>query len=95
MWHLSFATIGYGDIHPVRFNGMIYGELVAMVIGLASMFSTACFVGAVVAGAAQMSWNQGLEAKDQDHDNFADQNQHNERKSMITVVREKLKNKEL
>ena len=50
--------------------------------------------GAVVAGAAQMSWNQGLEAKDQDHDNFADQNQHNERKSMITVVWEKLKNKE-
>lgn len=50
---ISFATIGYGDIHPVRFNGIIYGELVAMVIGLASMFSTACFVGAVVAGAAR------------------------------------------
>ena len=92
---ISFATIGYGDIHPVRFNGMIYGELVAMVIGLASMFSTACFVGAVVSGAAQMSWNQGLEAKDQDHDNSSDRNLHNERKSMITVVREKLKNKEL
>ena len=41
---ITFATVGYGDIHPVRFNGMIYGELVAMVIGLTSMFSTACFV---------------------------------------------------
>ena len=90
---ISFATIGYGDIHPVRLNGIIYGELVAMVIGLASMFSTACFVGAVVAGAAQMSWNQSLESGNQD--NSTDQEEHNERKSMITVVREKLKNKEL
>lgn len=90
---ISFATIGYGDIHPVRFNGIIYGELVAMVIGLASMFSTACFVGAVVAGAAQMSWNQSLESGNQV--NSTDQEEHNERKSLITVVREKLKNKEL
>lgn len=90
---ISFATIGYGDIHPVRFNGIIYGELVAMVIGLASMFSTACFVGAVVAGAAQMSWNQSLESGNQD--NSTDQEEHNERKSMITMVRQKLKNKEL
>ncbi|URN85491.1 potassium channel family protein [Acetobacterium wieringae] len=92
---ISFATIGYGDIHPVRFNGIIYGELVAMVIGLASMFSTACFVGAVVAGAAQMSWNQGMEGKNQDNDASSDQDEHNERRSMISVIHEKLKNKEL
>jgi len=90
---ISFATIGYGDIYPVRFNGMIYGELVAMVIGLASMFSTACFVGAVVAGAAQMSWNQSLESGNQD--NLPDQAEYNKGKSMITMVRQKLKNKEL
>jgi hypothetical protein len=47
----------------------------------------------VVAGAAQMSWNQSLESGNQD--NSTDQEEHNERKSMITVVREKLKNKEL
>ena len=92
---MTFATVGYGDISPVRVDGMIFSELVAIIIGLVSMFSTACFVGAVVSGAAQMSWNQGLEAKDQDHDNSSDRNLHNERKSMITVVREKLKNKEL
>jgi hypothetical protein len=57
------------------------------------MFSTACFVGAVVAGAAQMSWNQSLETKDQD--DSSDPSDHNDRKSMLTVVREKLKNKEL
>jgi hypothetical protein len=90
---ISFATIGYGDIHPVRFNGMIYGELVAMVIGLASMFSTACFVGAVVAGAAQMSWSQSLESEN--HSDGSEQNEPSDRKSMITVVREKLKNKQL
>lgn len=90
---VTFATIGYGDIHPVRFNGIIYGELVAMVIGLASMFSTACFVGAVVAGAAQMSWNQDLESGKQD--DSSGQSGYSENKSMITMVREKLKNKEL
>ncbi|WP_303868687.1 potassium channel family protein [Acetobacterium wieringae] len=92
---ISFATIGYGDIHPVRFNGIIYGELVAMVIGLASMFSTACFVGAVVAGAAQMSWNQGLEEKNQDNGAPSNPDEKNERRSIISVIHEKLKNKEL
>ncbi|MGL4607400.1 MAG: ion channel [Eubacteriaceae bacterium] len=50
----SFATIGYGDIHPVRFNGEIYSELIAIVIAIASMYSTACFVGAVISGAATL-----------------------------------------
>ncbi|WP_296559911.1 potassium channel family protein [uncultured Acetobacterium sp.] len=90
---VSFATIGYGDIHPVRFNGMFYGELVAMVIGLTSMFSTACFVGAVVAGAAQMSWNQSQEGGNLNDE--SEQTKAVDRKSMFTVVREKLKNKEL
>ncbi len=48
---VSFATIGYGDIHPMRFDGQIYSEMVGIIIGLSSMFSTACFVAAVVAGA--------------------------------------------
>ena len=92
---VSFATIGYGDIHPVRLGGAIYGELVAMVIGLTSMFSTACFVGAVVAGAAQMSWNQTAEVnQDAQHDD-QDQEPFSNPRSMITVIREKLKNKEL
>lgn len=55
---VTFATIGYGDIHPVRFNGQIYSELVAIVIGLSSMFSTACFVAAVVAGAGNTISNR-------------------------------------
>jgi len=57
----SFATIGYGDIHPVRLEGLPYSELVAIVIGLASMFSTACFVGAVIAGAAGVVGNSKIE----------------------------------
>ncbi|HEY5557282.1 potassium channel family protein [Acetobacterium sp.] len=52
---ISFATIGYGDIHPVRLGGLFYSELVAMIIGMTSMFSTAIFVGAIVAGATQLS----------------------------------------
>lgn len=57
----SFATVGYGDIHPARMGGLFYSELVAIIIGLASMFSTACFVGAVVAGAAEIARNQKVE----------------------------------
>lgn len=88
---ISFATIGYGDIHPVRINGLFYSELIAMVIGLTSMFSTACFVGAVVAGAAQMSWNQNLnENKDGNSDEVE-----SEKTNMVDVIREKLKNKEI
>lgn len=51
---VTFATIGYGDIYPVRVNGQIYSELVAIIIAISSMFSTACFVAAVVAGAGNM-----------------------------------------
>lgn len=58
---ISFATIGYGDIHPVRLGGLFYSELVAMIIGLTSMFSTAIFVGAIVAGATQLSRNKNDE----------------------------------
>lgn len=83
---ISFATIGYGDIHPARLDGMIYSELVAMIIGLASMFSTACFVGAVVGGAAQMSRNQNEESS-------ADKD--SEELEMFPSIREKLKNKDI
>lgn len=48
---VSFSTIGYGDIHPVRVDGMFYSEFTAIVIAIASLFSTACFVGAIVSGA--------------------------------------------
>ncbi|KNZ41052.1 potassium channel family protein [Acetobacterium bakii] len=83
---ISFATIGYGDIHPVRLDGMIYSELVAMIIGLASMFSTAIFVGAVVGGAAQMSRNQNEEgSEDKDTEEL----------EMFPVIREKLKNRDI
>lgn len=55
---ITFATIGYGDIHPIRFNGQFYSEIVAILIGLASMFSTACFVAAVVAAAGNVGHDQ-------------------------------------
>jgi hypothetical protein len=89
---VSFATIGYGDIHPVRLDGMIYSELVAMVIGLGSMFSTACFVGAVVAGAAQMGWNQDTTKT---CDEISGQSDDREEQTPVDLIREKLKNKEL
>ncbi|WKY43341.1 potassium channel family protein [Eubacteriaceae bacterium ES2] len=59
---VSFATIGYGDIFPVPVNGQIYSQIVAMIIGLSSLFSTACFVGAVVSGAAEMA--RGVSGED-------------------------------
>lgn len=89
---VSFATIGYGDIHPVRLDGMIYSELVAMVIGLGSMFSTACFVGAVVAGAAQMGWSQDSEKNTSE---TPDGDESNDEQTAIELIKEKLKNKEL
>ncbi|WKY46703.1 potassium channel family protein [Eubacteriaceae bacterium ES3] len=54
---VSFSTIGYGDIFPVAVNGQVYSQIVAMIIGLSSLFSTACFVGAVVSGAAEVARN--------------------------------------
>lgn len=67
---VSFATMGYGDIHPIRFNGQIYSELVGIVIGLSSMFSTACFVAAVVAGAASIGQEQKKDAIIEIKDHF-------------------------
>lgn len=63
----SFATIGYGDIHPVRYNGEIYSELIAIIIAIASMYSTACFVGAVVSGASDKG-KRNRERKKSSHD---------------------------
>ncbi len=67
---VSFATMGYGDIHPIRFNGQIYSEVVAIIIGLSSMFSTACFVAAVVAGAASIGQEEKKDAIVQLKDHF-------------------------
>ena len=89
---MTFATVGYGDISPVRVDGMIFSELVAIIIGLVSMFSTACFVGAVVAGAAQMSWNQ-TENTDQE-EKLAEETSPG-KANMLSVIREKLKNKDI
>jgi hypothetical protein len=66
---VSFATIGYGDIYPIRFQGMIYSELIAIIIGLTSMFSTACFVGAVVAGATEISRQNHSDETDEKEEN--------------------------
>ncbi|MEG0310509.1 MAG: ion channel [Eubacterium sp.] len=60
---VSFSTIGYGDIYPVRFEGMFYSQFTAIVISITSIFSTACFVGAVVAGAYNISHDNRVEAK--------------------------------
>lgn len=45
----SFSTIGYGDIVPIRYNGDIHSILISIIIALSSLFTTGCFVGAVVA----------------------------------------------
>ncbi|MGL6293870.1 hypothetical protein [Eubacterium aggregans] len=37
---------------PVRTDGLFYSRLVAITIAIASIFTTACFVGSVVAGAS-------------------------------------------
>lgn len=48
---ISFTTIGYGDIYPVPFEGMFYSEFTAIVIGLTSMFTSGCFISAVISTA--------------------------------------------
>lgn len=48
---VSFSTIGYGDIYPVRVDGMFYSQLTAIVISITSIFSTACFIGSIISGA--------------------------------------------
>ncbi len=45
---ISFTTIGYGDIVPVRVNDMFFSRYVAILIGLSSIFTTTCFVAAVI-----------------------------------------------
>ena len=68
---VSFSTIGYGDIIPMRPEGMFYAMFTAMVISITSLFSTACFVGAVVSGAYTLSREkrekEGHSETDQDH----------------------------
>ncbi len=56
---VSFSTIGYGDIVPMRVDGLFYSRLVAIIIAGASLFTTACFVGAVVAGANGSAAEEG------------------------------------
>lgn len=48
---VSFSTIGYGDIVPIRAEGMFYSQFTAIVISVTSIFSTACFIGSIISGA--------------------------------------------
>lgn len=48
---ITFTTIGYGDIYPVVYDGVVYSQLTAVIIGLSSMFTTGCFVAAVISTA--------------------------------------------
>lgn len=48
---ITFSTIGYGDIYPVVYDGIVYSQLTAIIIGLSSMFTTGCFVAAVISTA--------------------------------------------
>ncbi len=52
---ISFTTIGYGDIVPIRFHNMFYSRYVAILIGLSSLFTTACFVAAVISTANSLA----------------------------------------
>lgn len=54
---ISFSTIGYGDIVPMRPDGSMFAEFTAMVIALSSFFSTACFAGAVISSANSIAQN--------------------------------------
>lgn len=61
---VSFSTIGYGDIVPVRPGGSMYSEFTAMVISACAFFSTACFAGAVISSANSIAQNTRSRIKD-------------------------------
>lgn len=64
---VSFSTIGYGDIFPVRVEGMFYSQFTAIVISVTSIFSTACFVGAIISGAYSIGQqNREKQAREED-----------------------------
>lgn len=52
---ISFTTIGYGDIIPVRYQGMFYSKYAAIMIGISSIFTTTCFVAAVISTANSLA----------------------------------------
>lgn len=52
---ISFTTIGYGDIIPVRYHGMFYSKYAAIMIGVSSIFTTTCFLAAVVSTANSLA----------------------------------------
>lgn len=56
---ISFTTIGYGDIYPVPLDGMFYSEFTAIVIGLTSMFTSGCFISAVISTANNIAERNG------------------------------------
>ena len=60
---ISFTTIGYGDIVPVRFHGMFYSRYVAILIGLSSIFTTTCFVAAVISTANSLAKSKREDAQ--------------------------------
>lgn len=48
---ISFTTIGFGDIVPFRLDGMFYSYFAAILIGISSLFTTTCFVAAIISTA--------------------------------------------
>lgn len=54
---VSFCTIGYGDIVPLRVGMLFYSEFTAIVIGITSLFTTACFAAAVISSANNIASN--------------------------------------
>lgn len=60
---VSFTTIGFGDIVPIRYNGLFYSRFVAILIGLTSLFTTACFVAAVISTTNSIASNTREEKK--------------------------------
>lgn len=67
---ISFTTIGYGDVYPVRMGGMFYAEYASIIIGLTSMFISACFISAVISTANGIAQSNKKKNSTEDEDSF-------------------------
>jgi|GEM_PF-6022697 len=45
---ISFTTIGYGDIHPIRAQGFPLSQIVAILISIMSFVSLSCFLTVIL-----------------------------------------------
>lgn len=69
-WDMLFYTLsdfgtGTGDVIAMRPDGSYYAEFAVTVISLSSMFTTACFVGAVISSANTIARNTRRQYKQQ------------------------------